>query len=323
MHLSWEKEGSDANPAVTARNAAGSPQWRDGISGLGMTEIARFVGATLATSALFWILGGIGEASILLPGLPLSALMFVAPAIGALVALGPAATLRQLRAGVAAARRWPGRIGRSLGWAPLMPAVVLVTYPLQAWIGRPLPPFRVDWVVVLVLTMAFTVSAIVEEVGWTSVLTVRLLRQWRPVWVGLAVGTLWTLVHSVPYVQAGNPASWVAWQCLFSIVFRVALVFAFTLTGASLSVVVVLHATYNVAWGLYPSQGSHYDPLFATATIACVAVALAAVHALKPASGAPSRRSRPGHWDPGGPATPRGGLPRRPPPGPGVRASRG
>ncbi len=52
---------------------------------------------------------------------------------------------------------------------------------------------------------------------------------------------------------------------MFSIAFRVALVLAFTLTGGSLSVVVVLHPTYNVAWGLYPTQGSHYDPLFAMA----------------------------------------------------------
>jgi hypothetical protein len=261
-----------------------------------MTEVTRFVVATLATSSLFWILGQMGEASILLPGLPLSALMFVAPAIGALVALGPAATLRRVRAAGAAGRL--SRIGGSLAWAPLMPAVVLLTYPLQAWAGRPLPPFSADPVDVLVLVLAFTVSAILEEVGWTSVLTVRLLRQWRPAWVGLAVGTLWTLVHTVPYVQAGNPASWVVWQCLFSIVFRVALVFAFVLTRGSFSVVVVLHATYNVAWGLYPTQGSHYDPLFATGAIAIAAAVLAALHALRPLPRAPTRRRSPGHPPP-------------------------
>lgn len=247
-------------------------------------QVATFVGVTLAVSAVFWVLGGIREATILLPGLPLSALMFVAPAVGALVALGPATAFRQLGAGVVAGLRHPRRVAWALPWAPLMPAAILVTYPVQAWIGRPLPSFTVDWVTVLVLALAFTVSALVEEVGWTSVLTVRLLRRWRPAAVGLAVGTLWALVHAIPYAQAGNPASWVVWQCLFSIAFRVAMVMAFDLTGGSLSVVVVLHATYNVAWGVYPTQGSHYDPLLATVTTALVAAGLAAVPALRAAS---------------------------------------
>jgi len=256
--------------------------------------VVRFVVATIATSLLFWILGAIDEASLLLPGLPLSALMFVAPAIGVLVALGPAAAARQLRAGLTDGRRRLSRVVRSLAWAPLMPAAVLVTYPLQAWVGRSQPAFTVDWGTVLVLGLVFTVTAIVEEVGWTSFLTTRLLRRWRPAWVALVIGALWTLLHSVPYIQAGNPASWVFWQCVFSMVFRFVLVYAYSLAAGSLSVVVVLHATYNVAWGAYPWQGSHYDPMFVTATTAVVAVALASVYALRPAPPALTGPARPG-----------------------------
>jgi hypothetical protein len=62
---------------------------------------------------------------------------------------------------------------------------------------------------------------------------------------------------------------------VFSVVFRVVLVEAYALSGESLAAVVVTHATYNVAWSLYPTQGSHYSPAVTAALTAAVAVALA------------------------------------------------
>jgi uncharacterized protein len=95
-------------------------------------------------------------------------------------------------------------------------------------------------------------------------------------------GALWAALQSVPYAQAGNPASWVAGQCLFTVVFRLVLVLAYDMSGRSLGVVVVLHATYNVAWGLFPTMGSHYSPAYTGALTAVVAVALAVGRLLTP-----------------------------------------
>jgi CAAX protease family protein len=244
--------------------------------------VAKFVVVVTATSVAFWILGFVQTGRLLLPGLPTSALMFVAPLFGVVAALGPKASVRAIASNLPAGRDAVRRVARSLWWAPVMPAVVFATYPLQAWAGRDLPVFTVDWPTAALLLLAFLVSGAIEELGWTWFLTARLLRRWRPVWVGLGLGALWAALHSVPYAQAGNSAAWVAGQCLFTVVLRLVLVLAYDMSGGSLSTVVVLHATYNVAWGLFPTMGSHYSPAYTAALTAGVAMALAAVRLLAP-----------------------------------------
>lgn len=242
--------------------------------------MARFVTVVVATSAVFWILGFLDQGQLVLPGLPVSALMFVAPLVAVAAALGPKALSRSVAVGMGAARSGRGlgrRIGRSLAWAPLMPAVVVATYPLQVWAGRDMPVFTVDWPTAALLLVLFLVTATVEELGWTWFLTERLLRRWSPLWTGVGVGALWAGVHVIPYAQAGNSWSWVVGQCLFTVVFRIVLVLAYGLSGSALTAPVVLHATYNVAWGLYPTEGSHYSPMLTAVLTAVVAMALTAV----------------------------------------------
>lgn len=242
--------------------------------------VARFVAVVVATSAVFWVLGFLDQGYLVLPGLPVSALMFVAPLIATGAALGPTG-VAQTFATHRRANRGPaglgllGRIGRSLAWAPLMPAVVFATYPLQRWAGRDMPVFTVDWAGAALLLVLFLVTATVEEIGWTWFMTERLRHRWRPLWTGVAVGALWAFVHVVPYAQAGNSWSWIVAQCVFTVVFRIVLVQAYGRSGRALSVPVVLHATYNVAWGLYPTEGSHYSPLLTALLTAAVALALA------------------------------------------------
>jgi membrane protease YdiL (CAAX protease family) len=51
---------------------------------------------------------------------------------------------------------------------------------------------------------------------------------------------------------------------------RIIIVWVFNNTGKSILPAVLLHATYNIAYIMYPYNGSHYDPV-----LLCVALGVA------------------------------------------------
>ena len=100
----------------------------------------------------------------------------------------------------------------------------------------------------------------------------------------------WGLWHAVPYAQAGNPASWVLGQILFSMAFRVLIV---ELTGGPnppLLGAVSMHATYNIAWQVLLHLGTHYSPW---ATLLVTGLGLALVLVRPPDPTASRHRARP------------------------------
>jgi uncharacterized protein len=50
---------------------------------------------------------------------------------------------------------------------------------------------------------------------------------------GLALGTAWAAWPVIPYIQAHNSISWIAWQCLATVGLRVLIVWIFNNTSKS------------------------------------------------------------------------------------------
>jgi hypothetical protein len=67
-------------------------------------------------------------------------------------------------------------------------------------------------------------------------------------------------LHAIPFAQGHPSIAWVLGQCLFTVAFRVVLVWLYNATDLSLFATIVCHATYNTAWQLFPNQGSGYNP---------------------------------------------------------------
>jgi len=255
--------------------------------------VAVFVALVFAMSVVFYLAGpllgalsGSGDGT-----LPASALMFVCPGLAA-------AFLVHRRGGTRGVRRWLAsalalRTGGGAVWyvvAVLLMPLIVVTAHLLSPQGGPAAAASVRWSLLVPLAVVYLVSATGEELGWTGYATAPLRRRYGVWGAGVLLGVVWAVWHVIPYWQAGHGPSWILWQCLFTVGFRVLLMWLYDRAGASVPVVIVCHASYNVAWSLLTGSGAHYDPA-ATGLLTLVLAGLLVVVS-RPASPFSSPRSR-------------------------------
>lgn len=117
----------------------------------------------------------------------------------------------------------------------------------------------------LLLVVPLLFFAVAEEVGWTGYATGPLQRRYGALGAALAIGTGGIIIHLIPYIAAGHSLSWIAGQSLLIMEGRIIMVWVFNNTGRSILPAVLMHATYNLAYIMYPYNGSHYDPLILSA----------------------------------------------------------
>lgn len=228
----------------------------------------RFCAVTTAVSAVFWVVGSQVKAELLVPGLPLSAGMFIAPAIGAWCAGAPLRRSDDRPSRTRWQAVWPW-----VAWIGLMPAVLATSFLTMRTFGLTVPSrMSISLDALAILTLVFLLTSACEEAGWTRFLTATLTAHWSLPTTGLAVGAIWATLHVIPYVQAGRSWSWVGWQCAFTVAFRLIIVSAVADLDGSWFAAVALHAAYDVSWALFPVDGSHYDPRIVTPIALAVAL---------------------------------------------------
>ncbi|TFV81761.1 CPBP family intramembrane metalloprotease [Microbacterium sp. dk485] len=241
-----------------------------------IVDIAWFLTILLAASAVFYVVGPlIGSlSSVTRANVPAAALMFVCPAIAAVVVAARTRSLRQLGAQLAARPRgvFTGAIS-----IVAMPVVLIVSAVVT---GRG-AGFEAPGTAALGLAVVFLVSAFAEQVGWTAFLLPRLRAITGELRSGLFLGVVWAVWHVIPLVQAGHAASWIVGQCVFTVVLMLLLV-RLTVAGGSVWWAVICQASSNLAWALSPAAGEGYDP-WVTAALTAAVVALLHLHQLSSA----------------------------------------
>jgi uncharacterized protein len=241
----------------------------------------RFMLLLFALSVPFWLLGTVAdrfppEGSPV--NLPVSALMAFAPLFSASIlayrecgAHGVTALLK---------RAFAVRIAASPLWyVPvflLMPSIYALSYAVAVLRGTAPPDPQMPLALAPVLSVAFFITALAEEVGWSGYALDPLRKRWTALGAALVLGVVWAAWHIVPDLQGDRTPTWMAWQRLSSVAFRVLIVWLYYNTGRNLFAAVTVHATDNVSWALYPTFGSHYDPFVTcvTTTAAASIVAL-------------------------------------------------
>lgn len=229
--------------------------------------------AVFVASVPLWILGG-STAARLMPGLPVSALMFLCTAFIACLfaaSTGGGAAVKILLARILDFKRIHSAVWL-VAVVLLMPAIIFTSYAIMRAAQMPLPELDVPWLLAPVLFSLFFVAAVGEELAWTATVLDPLQSRVGALPAALIVGLVGALWHVVPFAQVHPSASWVLGQCLFTVAFRVVLVWLYNNTGRSLFAVVVTHAMYNLAWQLFPNRGSHYDPWIAAAMTGLIAL---------------------------------------------------
>ena len=220
-----------------------------------------FVLLLLALSLPFWVAAARTRRS-LAPGLPVSALMAVCPAIAAVLLSG-------WQGGAVAVRAllrepldyWKVQDPRWFVVAlALKPAVMVVSYALMRWTGMTVPSPHLTIVLVAATFAVFFIAAVAEEIGWTAYLTDRMTRCSQMLPAAIAVGIVWAAWHLVPLSQANRSPVWIAWHALETVASRVLIVWLYDSNQRCVFLAVLYHASDNVSWLLFPEWGSHYSP---------------------------------------------------------------
>lgn len=241
----------------------------------------RYVALVAALSAPLWVVGGAADRQ-LGPGLPLSALMAFCPLLAA-------AGLEYRRGGQIGVntllRRAVDyrRIPSPAWYLPILllnPMVALAVYSLLRGRGVPLPEAEFRPGVVLGLTLAFALSAVGEEAGWSGYALDPLLARRGALQAALILGVVGATWHLIPFLQAHRSAEWIAWQCLKTVTTRVLIVWIYTGTNRSVFATILFHISDNLSAFLFPHYGSHYDPQLTGLILAGLAAGVTAANRL-------------------------------------------
>ncbi|HET6673553.1 MAG TPA: type II CAAX endopeptidase family protein [Agromyces sp.] len=237
---------------------------------------ALFFALTAVLSLPFLILGALvdtPEGAVV--DLPLSALQVFAPFLAAILLVlresGWRGVGRLIADALDVRRLRSARVLVPL--ALIMPMIYFASYGIMRLAGRQLPGFEFSVTAAVVLLVMFLLSGFFEEVGWTGYALEPLRQRLGYLGAALVIGVVWALFHVPADLQGDRDLEWIAWYRLASVMLRVVIVWAYLVTGRALAAAILVHATDNLSWSLFPVGGSHYDPLF----MAPVSVAVAAV----------------------------------------------
>src|SRR5450631_902505 len=230
---------------------------------------------TFALAIPFWVLGeGIGAQ--LLPGLPVAALMFVCPALAALLLVRRESGSEGAKALLKRAFDF-ARIKAKAWYAPILllnPAIAVSSYAVLRMIGTPVPAPKIPILATLTLSAVFFIGAVGEELGWSGYAIEPMQSRWGALRASLLLGAVWAVFHFVALAQAHRSVEWIAWWSIGTVSARVIMVWIYNHTGKSVFGAVLFHAASNVSWQTFPIHGSSFDPRVTGLITAIVAVAL-------------------------------------------------
>ena len=223
----------------------------------------------------FWVAGAVTSLR-LLPGLPVSALMFVCPGTAALILV----YRKNHLGGVIELLKRGGdfrRIKAKIWFAPvilLMPTIMILSYLWMRWTGAPAPAPHFSMAATIIMMFAFFLSALGEELGWSGYATDLMQGRRSALETAVLLGLVWAVWHFVPLLQVHRSPEWIAWWTLGTVAARILIVWIYNNTGRSVFAATVFHATINLSWQLFPVNGSLYDPRITGLMVAIVATSV-------------------------------------------------
>ena len=252
------------------------------MSGLSRRSPLAYFALTIALSVPFWVAGALTETE-LLPAIPTSALMVVAPAAAASLLV-----YREARVPAVVAL-WKRafdlhRVRRKVWYLPTiawMPAVMALSWVALRVGGVEIPlPQLSPWTTAL-LFITFFAAAVGEELGWSAYVIDPLEDRLGALGGALALGAFCVAWHVIPLLQAQRSVGFIAWWSVGTVASRVLIAWLYGNTGRSVFVVILFHTMLNLAWACFPIEGSYYDPRVTSAITAASAFIVVAAGGLR------------------------------------------
>ena len=237
-----------------------------------------FFALVLALAAPFWLVSALTR-FLLLPNLPIAALMAVCPAVAAAILIYENGGLSAVR--VFLLRAFDCRRIKNPAWyVPallLTPLLSVIAYVVLRAAGEDIPLPHMSPDEIIVLCAVFFVGAAAEELGWSGYATDPLQKRYGALPCALIIGFAWALFHFVPLIEVGRSLGWIAGWTLGTVALRVLIVWLYDNTGRSVFAATLLHASTNVSWQVFPVHGSYFDPGLNGVIFACTAVLIVAL----------------------------------------------
>jgi uncharacterized protein len=216
---------------------------------------------TFALAVPFWVFGAKNEHQ-LLPGLPVAALMFACPGSAALILVTREQGAKGARALLVRAFDYKS-ITPKIWYAPLLllnPTIFVLSYAVLNVLGRPAPTPNIQILPAFALCLVFFVAALGEELGWSGYAIDPMQYRWGELRASLLLGAIWAALHFVPLSHADRSLVWISWWSLWTVAQRVIMVRIYNRTRKRILGTILLHASTNVSWQLFPIHGSFFDP---------------------------------------------------------------
>jgi hypothetical protein len=137
--------------------------------------------------------------------LPASALMFFCPFTAAIILIYQEENLDGIRSLFYSV--FNHKKIKKIWYIPtifLMPVILLLSYWIMLLKGLSLPQSHTSWMMVPILFIVFFFAALCEEIGWMGYLVKPMLKQWSALTTGIILGSVWSIWHIIPYIQAGH-----------------------------------------------------------------------------------------------------------------------
>jgi membrane protease YdiL (CAAX protease family) len=157
----------------------------------------------------------------------------------------------------------------------LAPCIYVLTYfglHLAGHAGEP----SSDLLRLPLLAAIMFLLAIGEEAGWTGYLLDPLQARFGALGASLVIALPWWLGHIPSILEIGGSATDLAWWVPGAIALRILMTWLYNNTRCSVLAVVLFHTLLNVGRSaVYPTVGSHYDPVYqATGYLIALSIAL-------------------------------------------------
>lgn len=179
----------------------------------------------------------------------------------------------------------------------LLPLALYVAHLLSRMLGNNLGQPTALWAdagsTLLSFVLILIPLAIAEELGWMGYAADPLQERYGALGASALIGITWAVWHWPPWYQSYGSVGWVFWQTILDVLLRALTFWLYNNTRGSVFVAVIFHATFNVAYRIFPDQGRTYDPFAAVLVIG--AATLIVISVWGPKTLANYRFSTPGH----------------------------
>jgi uncharacterized protein len=259
-------------PPMLSHHQSSDDDSLNSVTSRNRSPVAYFV-LTFGLSIPFWVAGSLTHIQ-LLPAIPVSALGF-------LCMVGAASILVYRENGfvsVAALLRRSfdfNRVRAKIWYVPtilLMPCILVFSYVVMRFMGVTLPTPEFSFTTAIILFVVLFITALGEQLGWSGYAIDPLQDRFGALQGSLILGAVWAAWHFIPLLQVQRSLGFIAWWSLFTVAFRVIITWLYNNTGRSVFVATLCHTMSNLAWQLFPINGSYFDPRVTGSITAGVAI---------------------------------------------------